>query len=111
MIRKAKAVWRGTGRDGDGDLSTDFGVLHEHAVFVSDPIREREGHQSRGADRRRPRRLLHDGARVSFRKLPALTRPSSARRRRCHSRTGGQRVQDQPFSLDAARQGAQPRGS
>ena len=27
MIRKAKAVWRGTGRDGSGDLSTDFGVL------------------------------------------------------------------------------------
>ncbi|HEY2710045.1 MAG TPA: OsmC family protein [Caulobacteraceae bacterium] len=29
MIRKAKAAWRGTGRDGDGDLSTDSGVLHE----------------------------------------------------------------------------------
>ena len=27
MIRKAKAAWRGTGRDGDGDLSTDSGVL------------------------------------------------------------------------------------
>jgi osmotically inducible protein OsmC len=27
MIRKAKAIWRGTGRDGDGDLSTDSGVL------------------------------------------------------------------------------------
>jgi osmotically inducible protein OsmC len=29
MIRKAKAVWRGTGREGKGDLSTDSGVLHE----------------------------------------------------------------------------------
>src|SRR5271163_3096452 len=29
MIRKAKAVWRGTGREGDGDVSTDSGVLHE----------------------------------------------------------------------------------
>ena len=29
MIRKAKAVWRGTGRDGDGDLSTNSGVLSE----------------------------------------------------------------------------------
>jgi osmotically inducible protein OsmC len=29
MIRKAKAVWRGTGRDGDGDISTDSGVLDE----------------------------------------------------------------------------------
>ena len=29
MIRKAKAVWRGTGRDGDGDISTDSGVLSQ----------------------------------------------------------------------------------
>jgi osmotically inducible protein OsmC len=29
MIRKAHAVWRGTGRDGDGDLTTDSGVLDE----------------------------------------------------------------------------------
>jgi len=29
MIRKAKAAWRGTGRDGDGDLTTDSGVLAE----------------------------------------------------------------------------------
>jgi osmotically inducible protein OsmC len=29
MIRKAKAVWRGTGRDGSGDLSTDSGVLEK----------------------------------------------------------------------------------
>jgi osmotically inducible protein OsmC len=27
MKRKAKAAWRGTGRDGSGDLSTDSGVL------------------------------------------------------------------------------------
>ena len=27
MIRKANAVWRGTGRDGAGDLSTASGVL------------------------------------------------------------------------------------
>jgi len=29
MVRKAKAVWRGTGRDGEGDLSTESGVLRE----------------------------------------------------------------------------------
>jgi lipoyl-dependent peroxiredoxin len=29
MIRKAKAVWRGTGRAGTGQLSTDSGVLTE----------------------------------------------------------------------------------
>jgi lipoyl-dependent peroxiredoxin len=29
VIRKAKAVWRGTGRAGSGNLSTDSGVLAE----------------------------------------------------------------------------------
>jgi osmotically inducible protein OsmC len=29
MIRKAHAVWRGTGRNGEGDLTTDSGVLKE----------------------------------------------------------------------------------
>ena len=29
MIRKAHATWRGTGRDGDGDLTTDSGILKE----------------------------------------------------------------------------------
>jgi len=29
MIRKAKAVWHGTGRAGSGHLSTDSGVLAE----------------------------------------------------------------------------------
>ena len=29
MIRKARAVWRGTGRAGNGTLSTDSGVLVE----------------------------------------------------------------------------------
>ena len=29
MIRKANAVWRGTGRDGAGDLSTASGVLSQ----------------------------------------------------------------------------------
>jgi osmotically inducible protein OsmC len=27
MIRKARALWRGSGRDGNGDLSSDSGVL------------------------------------------------------------------------------------
>ena len=27
MIRKARAVWHGTGRDGDGNLTTDSAVL------------------------------------------------------------------------------------
>jgi lipoyl-dependent peroxiredoxin len=27
MVRKARATWRGTGKDGKGDLTTDSGVL------------------------------------------------------------------------------------
>jgi osmotically inducible protein OsmC len=33
MIRKAKAVWRGTGRAGNGTLSTDSGVLVDSVFF------------------------------------------------------------------------------
>ena len=29
MIRKARAAWRGTGREGEGDISSDSGVLAE----------------------------------------------------------------------------------
>jgi len=29
MIRKARAVWRGTGRDGNGELTTDSAVLSQ----------------------------------------------------------------------------------
>src|SRR5690349_7886124 len=29
MNRKARAAWRGTGRDGNGDLTTDSGVLSQ----------------------------------------------------------------------------------
>src|SRR3954465_13012833 len=28
MIRKGRAVWRGTGKDGTGELTTDSGVLN-----------------------------------------------------------------------------------
>jgi osmotically inducible protein OsmC len=34
MIRKARAVWRGSGRAGDGDLSSDSGVLVNFACSI-----------------------------------------------------------------------------
>jgi osmotically inducible protein OsmC len=42
MIRKARAAWRGTGREGEGDLTTDSGVLKQapfsfHTRFESQP--------------------------------------------------------------------------
>jgi lipoyl-dependent peroxiredoxin len=43
MIRKAKAVWRGTGRAGSGDLSTDSGVLAETPFFFRTRFENEKG--------------------------------------------------------------------
>ena len=43
MIRKAKAVWRGTGRDGNGDLSTDSGVLSKTAYSYKTRFENEKG--------------------------------------------------------------------
>ena len=43
MIRKAKAAWRGTGRDGAGDLTTDSGVLSETPYRIEYRVRQADG--------------------------------------------------------------------
>ena len=43
MIRKAKAVWRGTGRAGNGDLSTDSGVLSKTAYSFKTRFENEKG--------------------------------------------------------------------
>ncbi|MBV9724705.1 MAG: OsmC family protein [Gammaproteobacteria bacterium] len=43
MIRKAKAVWRGTGRDGSGDLSTDSQVLSHTAYSYKTRFENEKG--------------------------------------------------------------------
>lgn len=43
MIRKAKAVWRGTGRDGSGDLTTDSGVLSKTAYSFKTRFENEKG--------------------------------------------------------------------
>jgi osmotically inducible protein OsmC len=43
MIRKARAVWHGTGRDGDGELSTDSGVLDETAYSYKTRFENEKG--------------------------------------------------------------------
>ena len=43
MIRKASAVWRGTGRDGAGDLTTDSGVLSETAYSFKTRFQDAPG--------------------------------------------------------------------
>jgi osmotically inducible protein OsmC len=43
MIRKAKAVWRGTGRDGSGRLTSDSGVLSETAYSYKTRFEDEKG--------------------------------------------------------------------
>src|SRR3712207_1524720 len=43
MIRKARAVWRGTGKDGDGRLSSDSGVLSDTAYSFKTRFENEKG--------------------------------------------------------------------
>ena len=43
MIRRAKAVWRGTGRDGTGDLSTESQVLNHTAYSYTSRFESGKG--------------------------------------------------------------------
>src|SRR5450631_4225438 len=43
MIRKAKAVWRGTGRTGNGNLSPDSAVLAETPYFFKTRFENEKG--------------------------------------------------------------------
>jgi len=63
MIRKAKAVWRGTGRTGNGALSTESGVLADTPI-PSKPVSRMRRVPIPRADRGGPCRLLHHGARL-----------------------------------------------
>jgi osmotically inducible protein OsmC len=43
MIRKARAVWRGTGKDGNGRLSSDSGVLADTAYSFKTRFENEKG--------------------------------------------------------------------
>jgi osmotically inducible protein OsmC len=43
MIRKARAVWRGTGKDGSGRLSSDSGVLSDTAYSLKTRFESEKG--------------------------------------------------------------------
>ena len=62
MQRKASAHWQGSTQGRQRHALDAKRHAEGHAVFVQGALRRRQGHQSRGADRRRARRLLHDGA-------------------------------------------------
>ncbi len=73
MIRKAKAVWKGTGRRWQRPAVERIRRARRDALFVQDPLREREGDESRGVDRGGPCRLLHHGAGLRPSAAPAFT--------------------------------------
>ena len=43
MIRKARAVWRGTGKDGSGRLTSDSGVLSDTAYSFKTRFENEKG--------------------------------------------------------------------
>ncbi|KYG99600.1 OsmC family protein [Bradyrhizobium sp. DOA1] len=51
MIRKATAVWKGTGRDGAGQLSSESGVLVATPYSFKTRFENEKGTNSRGVDR------------------------------------------------------------
>ena len=65
MIRRAKAVWRGTGRSGNGHLSTDSGVLAETPYSYKTRFENEKGTNPEDTDRRRACRMFYHGACLS----------------------------------------------
>jgi osmotically inducible protein OsmC len=100
MIRKANAVWRGTGKDGSGELSGPGGVLNNTPYSFKTRFEDAPGTNPGGADRRRPRGLLLHGA-----GLPApgrgLRAPRAAHRGRRDAGEGRRRLPHQPLGADA----------
>ena len=108
MIRKAKAVWQGTGRDGTGHLSSESGVLAETPYSFKTRFENEKGTNPEEliaaahagcftmalAFGLQARRLHADGA-VSTEAAVTLD-------------AGGQAIQDQQVGTDLARQGAEP---
>ena len=62
MQRKASARWQGTHAGRQRHAVDAERHAARHALLVQGALRRRQGNQSRGAPRRRARRLLHDGA-------------------------------------------------
>ena len=60
--RTASAAWSGGLKDGKGSISTESGALKAYPYGFAARFEGQKRHQSRGASRRRPRRVLHHGA-------------------------------------------------
>ena len=107
MIRKAKAVWRGTGRAGNGHLSTDSGVLAETPFSYKTRFENEKGTN--------PEELIaaaHAGCftmALAFQLQGAGYTPTELSTEAAVSlEPEGQWFSHQPLSTHAARQGAEP---
>ena len=90
MVRRAKAVWRGTGRDGGGTVSTDSGVLVATAYSFRASFEYGKGTN--------PEELIAAAHAECFSMTFAfaagrwLLAGGARCRRRCHHRAGGRGV-------------------
>ena len=88
MIRKASAVWQGTGKDGTGQLTSDSGVLSSTPYSFKTRFENEKGTNPGGADRRRPCRA------ASRWRLPSSCRAPASRRRSLSTEAAVSLVQD-----------------
>ncbi len=105
MIRKAKAVWRGTGRAGSGTLSTDSGVLAETPYSFRTRFENEKGTN--------PEELIaaaHAGCftmALAFQLQGAGYTPTELDTEgRGHARAGGSGIPHQSFGSNSASSGA-----
>ena len=106
MIRKAKAIWRGTGRAGSGELSTDSGVLADTPYSFKTRFENEKGTN--------PEELIaaaHAGCftmALAFGLQAAGFTPTElSTEGGRHSRTGRPGISHQTVGSDAARQSAE----
>src|SRR3984893_6004236 len=84
-----------------------FRCTRPDPLFFQNSLREREGHQHRGAYRRRTRRLFHYGTRLSA--AGRRLHPHGTQHRGCrHSGPGRSGLSHHPLGFVAARQRAEP---
>ena len=107
MIRKAKAVWRGTGRAGDGNLSTESGVLAQTPYSYKTRFENEKGTN--------PEELIaaaHAGCftmALAFQLQTAGYTPNELSTEAAVSLEPESRFSHQPLSADVAGQRAEPR--
>ena len=108
MQRKASARWQGTTQEGSGTVSVQSGTLQGRSLLVQGALRRRQGHEPRGARRRRPRRLFHDGA-VLHAQQRGLHRVRHRNRGAAHDGPGRRQADDHRHPPSRPRAGARHR--